>query len=110
MRARHIPTGGGGERTSDGRLWFTTSRGLAVLRSRTRASALRCAPMVHMVEMTADGEPVDLSRSRAAWRPAAARMQIRYTAIHLSAPERVRYSYRLDGAGPGLGTRGQRAA
>ena len=89
------PIGGGGYRTSDGRLWFTTARGLAVLDPRALQQA-GPEPLVHLVEMTADGLPVDLGRA-ARLAPGSQRIQIRYTAIHLSAPERVRYSYKLEG-------------
>ena len=89
------PVGGGGNRTSDGRLWFTTARGLAVLDPRGLKQA-GPAPVVHLVAMTADGLPVDLGRA-ARLAPGSQRIQVRYTAIHLSAPERVQYSYKLEG-------------
>jgi signal transduction histidine kinase len=89
------PTAGGGIRTADGRLWFTTGRGLAVLNPDARKLAA-LSPVAHLVQMTANGEPVDLSRA-ARLAPGKLRLQIRYTGIHLSAPERVQYSYRLDG-------------
>jgi signal transduction histidine kinase len=54
------------------------------------------APVVHLVAMTVDGLPVDLGRA-ARLAPGGERIQLRYTAIHLSAPERVRYSYKLEG-------------
>ena len=89
------PTAGGGIRTSDGRLWFTTSRGLAVLDPDARKQAT-LAPVVHVVQMTVNGEAVDLS-GRAQLGPGNERLQIRYTGILLSAPERVQYSYKLTG-------------
>jgi signal transduction histidine kinase len=89
------PTAGGGIRTADGRLWFTTSRGLAVLDPDARR-LVALSPVAHLVQMTANGDPVDLSRA-ARLAPGNERLQIRYTGIHLSAPERVRYFYRLDG-------------
>ena len=46
--------------------------------------------------MTANGDPIDLGRA-ARLAPGTERLQIRYTGIHLSAPERVQYFYRLDG-------------
>ena len=92
------PTAGGGIRTSDGRLWFTTGRGLAVLNPDARKTA-PLSPVAHLVQMTANGDPVDLSRA-ARLAPGNERLQIRYTGIHLSAPERVQYSYRLDGLDP----------
>jgi signal transduction histidine kinase/ligand-binding sensor domain-containing protein len=89
------PVAGGGTRTADGRLWFTTSRGLAVLNPRARQHD-SLAPAVHILEVTADRRPVDMAQP-ARLGPGTGRLQIRYTGIHLSAPERVRYSYRLEG-------------
>ena len=89
------PTAGGGIRTTDGRLWFTTGRGLAVLTPDARKQAA-LPPVAHLVQMTSNGEPVDLSRP-VRLASGDERLQIRYTGIHLSAPERVQYFYRLDG-------------
>ena len=86
----------GGTRTSDGRLWFTTARGLAIL----DPSAPRRpgpAPAVHLVSMIADGRAVDLFAAPARLEPGSGRLQIHYDGIHLNAPERVLYSYRLEG-------------
>jgi ligand-binding sensor domain-containing protein/signal transduction histidine kinase len=89
------PTAGGGIRTADGRLWFTTGRGLAVLNPDAR-KLVALSPVAHLVQMTANGDAVDLSRP-ARLAPGNDRLQIRYTGIHLSAPERVQYFYKLDG-------------
>jgi len=89
------PTSRGGTRTSDGRLWFPTSRGLAVLDGNEPSHRVS-APIVHLLEVTVDGKPVALN-SPAILPPGDGRIQFRYTAIHLSAPEQVRYSYRLEG-------------
>ena len=85
----------GGRRASDGRLWFPTSRGLAVIDPNARR-APETAPAVHLVKATVDGKTVDLSKGPRL-RPGSERLQIRYTAIHLSAPERVRYWHELEG-------------
>jgi signal transduction histidine kinase/ligand-binding sensor domain-containing protein len=90
-----FPTAGGAKRTADGRLWFTTSRGLAVFDPHQPRHASP-PPAVHFVEIKADGQRLDMTRP-ARLTPGEGRIQLRYTAIHLSAPERVRYSYRLDG-------------
>src|SRR6185369_6087860 len=89
------PIAGGGIRTADGRLWFTTGRGLAVLDPDARKPQA-VAPVAHLVQMTANGNPVALD-GKARLDPDDDRVQIRYTGIHLSAPERVQYFYRLDG-------------
>jgi len=89
------PAGGGGHRTSDGRMWFTTSRGLAVYDPAVRKQTVM-APVVRLVEMSVDGQPVDLARN-SKLSPRSQRIQMRYAGIHFGAPEVVRYSYRLDG-------------
>jgi signal transduction histidine kinase len=89
------PVGGGGTRSVDGRLWFPTSRGLAVLDPGSRKSPV-LAPVAHLIGVSANG--VDFEpRMPGRMAPHSERIRIRYTGIHLSAPERVRYSYRLEG-------------
>jgi signal transduction histidine kinase/ligand-binding sensor domain-containing protein len=90
-----FPIGGGGSRTRDGRLWFTTGQGVAVYDPHTPVQPVM-APIVHLVELTVDGNPVDLPRNPQI-APNAQRIQIRYTGVHLNAPEQVQYSYRLAG-------------
>ncbi|HLI84924.1 MAG TPA: two-component regulator propeller domain-containing protein [Bryobacteraceae bacterium] len=89
------PIPGGVRRTSDGRLWFPTSRGLAVIDPALRRFP-PIAPTIHLLGATADGEPIDFS-SAARLKPGTERLQFRYTAIHLSAPERVQYWLKLEG-------------
>jgi len=89
------PTSGGGTATRDGRLWFPTSRGLAVLNPNETRPAIP-APLVHLLEVTVDGQPVPFS-TPVDIAPGSGRVQFRYTGINLSAPEQIRYSYRLEG-------------
>jgi signal transduction histidine kinase/ligand-binding sensor domain-containing protein len=89
------PISFGGIRTADGRLWFTTARGLAILDPSVPRRPTP-APAAHLVSMLADGHPVDLF-APARVQPGGGLLQIRYDGIHLNAPERVRYSYRLEG-------------
>ena len=88
------PTGGGAYRSAGGRLWFPTGRGLAVLDPNAPKPKVR-APQV-LFEIIAEGTTVDLSRP-ARLPGGTGRIQVRYTGIHLGAPERVRYAYRLEG-------------
>ncbi|MGP0076584.1 MAG: two-component regulator propeller domain-containing protein [Bryobacteraceae bacterium] len=93
------PTSRGGTRSSDGRLWFPTSRGLAVLDPAALDSNARtpaAAPVVHLLEVVVDGRAIPIADG-ARLAPGNGRLQFRYTGIYLSAPERVRYSYRLEG-------------
>jgi len=87
------PIGAGACRTADGRLWFSTSRGLAIYDPRSPRHT-QMAPAVQIVEISAQGRPVNLAQS--VWPPDSDRLQFRYTGIHLSAPERVQYSYKLE--------------
>ncbi|HYL35663.1 MAG TPA: two-component regulator propeller domain-containing protein [Bryobacteraceae bacterium] len=89
------PTSRGGFRTSDGRLWIPTGRGLAVL-DPSQPHPRGYVPIVHLLDVQVDGRPVPPG-APARLPPGDGRLQFRYTAIYLSAPERVRYSYRLEG-------------
>ena len=92
------PASGGGTRTSDGRLWFPTIHNLATIGAAHALPALRggAPPPLHLLEASADGHPVDITHF-ARIDPDTRRLQIRYAGIFLSAPERISYSYRLDG-------------
>jgi signal transduction histidine kinase/ligand-binding sensor domain-containing protein len=89
------PIGGGGYRTADGRLWFTTTRGLAVYNPGAQKQSV-LPPVVHIAEMAVNGQPLELVPNQRL-SPNPGYLQIRYTAIHLAAPEEVRYFYRMEG-------------
>ena len=89
------PLPGGVHRSSDGRLWFPTSRGLAVMDPNGRRYSAM-APTIHLLEATADDAPVDLAHA-ARLKPGTERLQFHYTAVYLSAPERVQYWRKLQG-------------
>ncbi|HEV2688595.1 MAG TPA: two-component regulator propeller domain-containing protein, partial [Bryobacteraceae bacterium] len=93
-----FPTSRGGMQSSDGRLWFPTSRGLAVLDPNEGVPSL-AAPVVHLLDAQVDGRALAL-QSSAELPPGSGRVQFRYTGLELGAPERVRYSYRLEGLEP----------
>ncbi len=89
--------GGGGTRTTDGRLWFPTSRGLASTDPRAAVhEQTQPAPIVTFIEVAADNQQVDLNEG-AVIKPGTKHIQFRFVGIHLSAPERVRYDYKLEG-------------
>jgi signal transduction histidine kinase len=89
------PVARGGTRTSDGRVWFPTGRGLAVIDPHAPQPSAP-APTVHLIEATVDGNTTDLSQALRL-RSSVQRLQFRFTGIHLSAPERVQYSHKLEG-------------
>jgi len=90
-----LPNSGGGERTGDGRIWVTTTRGLAAYTPGSQKQ-LPLAPTARLVEVSVDGADMTLT-SPLRLPPRTQRIEIRYTGIHLSAPERVRFYRRLDG-------------
>jgi len=87
--------GSGGGRHSDGSLWFVTARGTSVI--EPGATARTEAPLaVRLAEMSTGGRQLDWTNPPQI-PPGNGRLQVRYTAIHLTAPERVQYSYKLAG-------------
>ncbi|MBI3450369.1 MAG: ATP-binding protein [Acidobacteria bacterium] len=104
-RADGLPTtdcGGGtqpsGWRARDGSLWFPTSRGLAVVDpSRVRANEV--PPHVLLEEVLLD--QARAPEPSAVKVPAGTRrVELHFTATSLSAPDRVRFRYRLEGFDP----------
>lgn len=85
----------GGGRHKDGSLWFVTSDGIAVY-GLGRPGPAPLPPALHVLEMSVNDRQLDW-RSTPQIPPGEARLQIRYTGIHLRAPERITYSYRLEG-------------
>ena len=79
----------------DGRLWFPTYRGVAVLDPARIPSSGR-PPRVAIEDVLVDGRPADL-RGPLVLPPGTERVEIHYTALTLVAPDRVRFRIRLDG-------------
>ena len=81
-------------KTPDGKMWFATVKGVAMIdpgRARTAA-----APPVIIQDIFADRTRMDPSGALSL--PAGTRtLEFRYAGIHFAAPEKVRYQYRLDG-------------
>jgi diguanylate cyclase (GGDEF)-like protein len=85
-------------RGRDGRLWFTTVRGAAVLDPRL----VRCAPAsvtVLVESLAVDGRPVEGAglAGPLSFPPGRNAFEFHYTALGHPVPERVRFRYRLDG-------------
>ena len=92
-------------KSTDGRLWFPTSRGLAVIDPRN-VTTNTVPPPVVIEELIVQDQPVKLPVQANGRRGAAAtlaipagkqRFEIRYTALSFAAPEKVRFKYRLEG-------------
>jgi len=99
-----------GCRTSDGRLWFPTIKGLAVI-DPSKIKPNPYPPPVLIEEVTVDDqtmkhEPGNLVQMQIP--PGKHRLEIRYTGLSLVSPERVRFKYRMEGLEPNwenVGTR-----
>ncbi len=90
------PTGGGGTQTADGRLWFPTTKGLAVIDPKVENAQPLPAPNLEFLEVNVDGKSLDVAQA-AKIKPGLRHIQFRYSAVHLNNPEIVRYEYKLEG-------------
>lgn len=80
--------------TRDGRFWVATARGIAVVDPKVdRRNTV--PPPVHIEEVLIDGNRAPEGPLRVP--PATKRLEVRFTAASLGAPERVRFRYMLDG-------------
>jgi len=90
-----------GCRTRDGRLWFPTIKGLVSV-DPANASVYSVAPRVLIEELQVDNE-ILVGGANAAPRgelripPGQHRYEFRYTGLSFSAPDRVRFRYKLSG-------------
>ncbi len=86
-----------GTRSGDGKLWFPTAKGLAVIDPENLKRNLR-PPPVHVERILYDGAPVDLPASGSVDLPPGRReLEVDYTALSLVDAERIRFRYRLAG-------------
>jgi signal transduction histidine kinase len=80
---------------SHGRVWLSTNGGLVMADSRRVAAGIAPA-LVQVEEVSVDGSPVEQTPAmKIAPRPD--RITFGFAALSLSAPDRVRFRYRLDG-------------
>ena len=92
-----------GCQTPDGRLWFPTSKGLAVV-DPAQARINPLAPKVVIESVMVDGEPVALPSQEGAAagqlqiQPGKQRFEFHCSGLSLIAPQKVRFKYRLDGS------------
>jgi signal transduction histidine kinase/ligand-binding sensor domain-containing protein/CheY-like chemotaxis protein len=84
-----------GWKDSSGRLWFPTIKG-AVAVDPNNLRTNRLPPPVLLEEVTADDKALDLGQ-RAQAPPGTGKIEIRYTALSLLHPARVKFKYKLEG-------------
>ena len=91
-------SGGGhpaGWKTSDGRIWFATIKGLAVI-DPENIPLNTSPPPVAIEQVHVDNQPVPLTE-KLSLPPSASRLDFYYTALSFIAPENVRFKYKLEG-------------
>ncbi len=99
LRSTHLaqsnPPGGGGTRSRDGRLWFTSVNGLAMVNPATdlNSSEISAAPITRITAINVDGRPSTATELA----PGPDRVEFNFVGLFLSAPESLRYSYKLEG-------------
>jgi ligand-binding sensor domain-containing protein/class 3 adenylate cyclase len=96
MRSRECNGGHpGGQRTSDGRLWFPTIDGIAVV-DPVYSFRNAIPPPVVIERVVADGGAIPAG-SAVSLAPGLEKLEVDYTGLSLMAPGRVRFKYRLEG-------------
>lgn len=83
-------------RGRDGRIWFATNSGLAFIDPR-RIPKNPLPPPVHVEALKVDGKTIHPAEG-VALAPHAHNIEIDYTALSLSIPERVLFRYKLEDA------------
>jgi signal transduction histidine kinase/ligand-binding sensor domain-containing protein len=82
-------------RAADGRLWFATAGGLAVVDPR-RARQVS-TPRVVIEDHLIDGRETEAAAGTVRIEPGERSLEIRYTALNFRGAERIRFRYRLEG-------------
>ncbi|HET6977067.1 MAG TPA: two-component regulator propeller domain-containing protein [Pyrinomonadaceae bacterium] len=91
-------SGGGhpaGWRTSDGRMWFATIKGLAVI-DPEHIPLNTSPPPIAIEQLFVDNQTVPLTQ-KIILSPSSSRLDFYYTALSFIAPENVRFKYKLEG-------------
>ena len=82
-------------KSADGKLWFVTGEGIQVVDPR-HLVVNEIPPPVRIEQVTADGKTYDTARDLRL-PPLVRDLQLDFTALSLSAPEKVRFRYKLEG-------------
>jgi ligand-binding sensor domain-containing protein/signal transduction histidine kinase len=103
-------------RTLDGRIWFPTTKGLVSVNPAELKPNLQ-PPLVMIESVLVDGREQKTNRLDSAWAqsivipPGREQLEIDYTALNFSAPDAVRFKYRLEGRDTAwTGARAERVA
>jgi PAS domain S-box-containing protein len=87
-------------RLADGRLIFATGKGMAVVDPAKMQLNSR-PPAIVIESVIADDKPLDVRAGQTISIPAGTnRVDVRYTALSLTAPHRLKFRYQLEGSDP----------
>ncbi|MFA6469863.1 MAG: two-component regulator propeller domain-containing protein [Bacteroidota bacterium] len=92
-------TGGGGTprcwKTSDGKLWFSTSAGAVVIDPRTITSSA-VPPKIILEDVWVENQARTIS-NEITLQPGETKIEFRYTGISFTAPDKIHFKYILEG-------------
>ncbi len=83
-------------RTSDGRLWFSTTNGLVVV-DPNRLRSNRVPPPVQITAVIVNGQRVMPDGKELTLKPSERNVEIRYAGLSFISPEKVSFQYKLEG-------------
>ena len=86
-------------KTSDGRLWFATITGLAVVDPSASPQISTAAPPIRVERLLVDGKNV-LLQGAVRVPPNLGDLEIHYAALSFRLPEHNRFKYKLEGVDP----------
>lgn len=89
-----VPRDRSSVRDEAGRIWLSRKSGLAMIDPARLGTSV--PTITHIDHLRVDGTSIDLRRPLFV-PPDRKRVEIGYTGLNLSAPERIRFRYRLDG-------------
>ena len=92
----------------DGRLWFASTRGLVTVDPRHLPQNPTPPPVI-VEKLLVDGQEAPPGQPFS-FPPGSGNVELRYTALSLRVPDRVRFRYRLEGLGPEWVDAGSRRA
>ncbi len=102
---------------NDGRLWFATAKGLAVVNPAAEMEPVSSPPMVVIEEVMADKRPLktgirnqesESNNFHLIIPPGRGDLEFHYTALSLTAPEKNRFKYKLESFDPDWVVAGER--
>ncbi|MCP5052851.1 MAG: response regulator, partial [bacterium] len=89
-----------GWKSTDGKLWFPTMKGLVMI-DPNKIDTNRLPPPVKVEAITVDNKKIQAPFSQPGetlvFSPGKDKFEIKYTGLSLMVPERVRFKYKLDG-------------